>query len=95
MNGGAKKASYSVAGIAALAVAGWQLWPAIDGLFFFEVEAAEVLDIRKRQLYETRRDLARLKAEHESDPEEVAKLRAIEQYYADKLREIDNGESVP
>ncbi len=70
-------------------VAAWQLFPMVDSLIFFEAEAAEVLDIRTRQLYQTRYDLAVLKAEHESDPEELAKLKAIAEYYQQKLLELE------
>ncbi len=90
-----KQLVLSLTAVTGLMAGIWTSLPLIDSLIFFEAEAAEVLDIRTRQLYETRRDLARLKAEHETDPEEIAKLKAIEQYYDEKIREIDNGESIP
>ena len=86
-------ASLSLAGIAAIAVTGWQLWPAIDGVFFFEAEASDVQTVNRRKHYETKRDIARLELKHETDPEDINKLKDEIDYYTEKLREIDDGET--
>lgn len=88
----ATKTTYSLAGIAALIAAAWTIWPALDGLIFFEAEASDTQQLNRRQHYETRHDVAELQKALEPDEDESAKLQAEVDYYRDKIRELDEGE---
>ena len=88
----ANKTAYSAAGIAATAIAGWQMWPAFDGIFFTQAEAADVAQVQRATNYRDRIAILKLQLLHETDPQEITMLRDVLEYYQGRLREIEDGE---
>ena len=86
------KITYSAAGIAATAIAGWQMWPAFDSIFFTQAEAADVAQVQRATNYRDRIAILELQLLHETDPEEITMLREVLQYYQGRLRELEDGE---
>ena len=91
MNGGTKT-TVSLTALVALAVGVWQLWPAVDGIFFTEAEGADLADINRRQFYLNRRDIAELNLKHATDEIERAKYQAMVDYYDAKVARMNEGD---
>ncbi len=91
MNGATKKTTYSLTAVVALAVGGWQLWPAVDGIFFTELEAADFSEVTRRRHYQTQIDVLMLKQKHAQTSAEIASLQDQIDYYAGKIRELNEG----
>lgn len=83
-----KPATYTLGALATSALAFWQAWPAIDAVFIFEAEAADVAQQQRQLNYEDRRDIAQLRLKHETDPVEIDKLKAEIEYYTLKILEL-------
>ena len=91
MNGGTKKTAISVSAVVALAVGGWQVWPAVDGIFFTELEAADFSEVARRRHYQTQIDVAELRKKHALTSEEIALIQDEIDYYRGKIRELNEG----
>ena len=91
MNGATKKTAISFSAVLALAVGGWQIWPAVDGVFFTELEAADFSEVARRRHYQTQIDVAELRKKHALTSEEIALIQDEIDYYKGKIRELNEG----
>ena len=89
MNGSTKKTTISLTALVALAVGTWQLWPAVDGIFFTELEAADFSEVARRRHYQTQIDVAKLRQKHAITSEEIAMIQDEIDYYTGKIRELN------
>lgn len=89
---GINQTTISLTAVVALAVGAWSLWPAFDGIFFLESEAADLADISRRQFYLDRRDIAELNLKHAQDEIEQAKFQAMVNYYEAKIALMNEGD---
>ncbi len=93
MNGGTKT-TVSLTALIALAVGGWQVWPAVDGIFFTELEAADFSEVARRRHYETQIDVLKLRQKHAITSEEIARIQDEIDYYRKRLNELNEGEEL-
>ncbi len=91
MNGGTKKTAISLSAVLALAVGSWQIWPAVDGIFFTELEAADFSEVARRRHYTTQIDVLMLRQKHAITSEEIAVIQDEIDYYRGKIRELNEG----
>jgi len=91
MNGGTKKTAISLSAVVALAVGGWQIWPAVDGIFVTESEAADWSEVARRRHYTTQIDVLELRKKHAMTSEEIAAIQDEIDYYRGKIRELNEG----
>lgn len=89
MNGGTKKTAISLSAVLAVAVGTWQIWPAVDGIFFTELEAADFSEVARRRHYQTQIDVAELRKKHAMTSEEIAMIQDEIDYYVGKIRELN------
>ena len=94
MNGGTKKTAISLSAVVAIAVGGWQVWPAVDGIFFTELEAADFSEVARRRHYETQIDVLKLRQKHAIDSAEMARIQDEIDYYRKRLNELNEGEEL-
>ena len=90
MNGGTKT-TVSLTAACALAVGIWQTWPAVDGIFFTEIEAADFSEVARRRHYQTQIDVLVLQQKHAKTSDEIAALQDEIDYYRGKIRELNEG----
>ena len=83
-----KPVTYTLAGVTAGALSLWQLWPAFDAVIFTQAEASDVAQVQRQLNYEDKAAIAELKLLHETEPEEIDKLKAELEYYNLKILEL-------